>query len=69
MAGWFVEIQNYEHQPLGKFNENFDKTFKIFEDSNYNISYLEDGNIVNIDYSDVKKTILKNQKIKNFLFS
>ncbi len=66
---WFIEIQNYEHQPLGKFNENFDKTFKIFEDFNYNVSYLEDGNIVNIDYSDVKKTILKNQKIKNFLFS
>lgn len=66
---WFIEIQNYEHQPLGKFNENFDKTFKIFKESNYNVSYLEDGNIVNIAYSDVKKTILKNQKIKNFLFS
>lgn len=66
---WFIEIQNYEHQPNNEFNKHFNKTFEIFSSAGYKVSYLEGSKLINIDYDKIKALILKNQNIKNFLFN
>lgn len=65
---WFIEIQNYEHQPDSKFNKHFDETFKIFKNLGYKVSYLHDGEIINLGYDNLKNFIMLNPYIKNFIF-